>query len=200
MNERISAPPFPAPGPRIVVVGATSSGKTTTAARLAGLLSIPHIELDGLMWGPNWTQPPKDVFLERVRQAVNRPAWVVDGNYSETRPITWGQATTLVWLDYSLPVIFWQLTRRTLRRIFTRELLWGVNRETVRGAFFDRDSLHLYVIPSRKRQRQNYPRALRQEYPHLQVIHLRTPGETRAWLDRLAAQPPVKREAETDHD
>lgn len=158
MNARLSAPPFPPPGPRIVVVGTTSSGKTTAAARLARLLALPHIELDRLMWQPNWEKTPNELFLARVRHALDCPAWVVDGNYSEARPITWGQATTLVWLDYPLPVILWRLTTRTLRRIITRELLWGYNRETIRGAFFDKDSLYRYVLPSRKRQHQNYPR------------------------------------------
>lgn len=186
MHERLSAPPFPEPGPRVVVVGATSSGKTTTAARLSAILGAPHVELDALMWQPNWQKTEKEVFLQRVRQALDRPAWVVDGNYSEARPITWGQADTLVWLDYPLPVILWRLATRTLRRVITREMLWGSNYETVRGAFFDKDSLFLYVFPSRKKHRTVYPRLLREEYAHLQVIHLRSPREMKAWLDGLS--------------
>jgi len=97
-----------------------------------------------------------------------------------------------VWLDYALPVILWRLVTRTLRRVLTREVLWGNNTETVRGAFFDKDSLFLYVFPSRKKQRAVYPRLLREEYAHLQVIHLRSPRETNAWLDGLRLNKPGK--------
>ncbi len=185
MSERLSAPPFPHPGRRIVVVGTTSSGKTTVAARLGRILGIPHVELDSLMWQPNWQKTPTEAFLARVRAALDRPAWVVDGNYSEARPITWAQADTLVWLDYPLPLIFWRLTVRTLRRVLTREKLWGDNRETLRGAFLDKDALFFYVLPSRRRQHETYPRVLREEYTHLQVVHLKTLRETREWLGEL---------------
>ena len=191
MYPRLSAPPFPAPGPRIVVVGTTCSGKTTTAGRLARLRQVPHIELDALMWKPGWVKTETEMFRAKARQALDCPAWVVDGNYSDLRDITWGQATTLVWLDYDLPVILGRLVWRTLRRVITREELWNGNRESISGAFFSKDSLFLFVFPSRKRQRKNYPRVLREDYPHLQVIHLRSPRETRAWLEGLA-QPPAE--------
>lgn len=190
MNDRLSALSFPRPGRRIVVVGTTSSGKTTVAARLSRILGIPHVELDGLMWRPNWEKTPTDTFLARVRAALDGPAWVVDGNYSAARTVTWGQADTLVWLDYPLALVFWRLTVRTLRRILTREKLWGCNRETVRRAFFDKDSLYRYVIPSRRRQRETYPRALREDYAHLQVVHLKTARQTVEWLDEVGKLEP----------
>lgn len=40
---------------RVLVVGRSGSGKTTTARRIAGELGIPHIELDALHWGPDRT-------------------------------------------------------------------------------------------------------------------------------------------------
>ncbi len=175
--------PFLTDCPRITVVGTTGSGKTTTAARLAQILNIPLIELDSLHWGPNWQERPKAEFQKKVAQALNFPAWVVDGNYSEVHPLTWGQATTLVWLDYDLPVILGQLLWRTLKRVTVHEKLWNNNYETWRGTFFSRDSLFFYIFPSRKRQHATYPQILRQpEYAHLQVLRLRSRRQTARWL------------------
>ena len=186
MTKRVSQPPFPDPGERIAVVGVTGSGKTTVAEALAGLYGVPHIELDALHWGPDWQEPPLEVFRQRVSQALEGPAWVADGNYSKVRDVVWGRATTLVWLDYSLPVVYWRLIWRTLERLVTRKKLWNGNRETLRGMLFSRDSLLFYAMPSQRKQRMHYPQILAQtEYSHLQIIQARSPREIDNWLNRL---------------
>ena len=113
----------PPPGPRrIAVVGTSGSGKTTLAHRLAERLGIPHVELDALHWGPNWTPVAADLFRERVAQALSGEAWVVDGNYSRVRDIIWTRADTLVWLDYSWPVD--ARPHKPPRTPRTRRMIW----------------------------------------------------------------------------
>ncbi|NLG99290.1 MAG: adenylate kinase [Chloroflexi bacterium] len=175
------------PGPRFAVVGVTGSGKTTTAQRLSRILNIPHVELDSLHWEKGWVQAERELFRQRVGQALSGDTWVTDGNYSKARDIIWSRAATLVWLDYNLPVVLWQLANRTLRRIIRREILWNGNRETFRGAFFSRDSLFLYAFSSQKKQRELYPRLLATEFAHLQVLHFRSREETNRWLNELSS-------------
>ena len=69
-------------GQRISVVGSTGTGKTTVAREISIRLTLPHIELDALYWGNNWTGVPDDVFRTRVTDAIRAERWVVDGNYS----------------------------------------------------------------------------------------------------------------------
>lgn len=182
-------PPYQplAPLQRIAIVGATGSGKTTLALRLAHLLNLPHVELDALHWGPNWTMPPQDEFRQRVADALNGPRWVTDGNYNKARDITWQRADCLVWLDYSLPLIWGRLLRRAVRRIREQEELWSGNRESWRGQFFSRESLFVYAFTSRRRHHRYYPDLLaRPEYAHLRVYRLRSPGATERWLREVA--------------
>ena len=40
---------------RIVVIGATGSGKSTFAHRLARFLDVAFVELDALFWESDWT-------------------------------------------------------------------------------------------------------------------------------------------------
>src|SRR6476469_9295606 len=115
---------------RIAVVGTSGSGKTTLARQISQILAIRHVELDALHWEPNWTEAPKDLFRDRVLQALSGDSWVVDGNYNTVRDIFWGRAHTIVWLDYSLPVMLSRVVRRTLRRVLMQEELWSGNRET----------------------------------------------------------------------
>ena len=99
----------------------------------------------------------------------------------------WGRADTLVWLDYPLPVVLGRLTRRTLRRVMTREVLWNGNRETWRGAFFSRDSLFLFLLRTYPRQRRDYPALVAQpQFAHLALVRLGSPREAARWLDALA--------------
>lgn len=85
-------------------------------------------------------------------------------------------------------IIFWRLWWRTLKRILTRETLWGTNQEDWR-AVFGRDSLFLWVLQSRPRHRREYPRLLEQpEYVHLKLIRLRSPCETDQWLKGLGCK------------
>jgi adenylate kinase family enzyme len=179
-------------GRRIVVIGTSGSGKTTAAAAVAQRLGVPHVELDALHWESNWTPAPVDVLRERVRQALSGDAWTVDGNYGKVRDLVWTRADTVVWLDYSLPVIMSRLLRRTVRRVVTREELWGGNRESWRQTFMSRESILLWALQSYKRRRRQYPELLaRPEYAHLAVVHLRTPGATRRWLSTIDHLPRV---------
>lgn len=173
-------------GRRIVVVGTSSSGKTTLARRLSRALHIPHVELDALHWEPNWVEAPDEVLRERTIKALRGDVWVVDGNYSMVRDIVWSRADMVVWLDYPLQVILWRLTVRTFRRVFHRVELWGGNRESLRTAFFSKDSLYIWVLTTYKKRRREYPELLaRPEHAHLRRVHLTSPKAADAWLKRV---------------
>jgi adenylate kinase family enzyme len=170
------------------VVGTSGSGKTTLAHRLAQQLGIPHVELDALHWGPNWTHAPPDVFRERAAEALSGQAWTTDGNYSTVRDIVWERADTVVWLDYSLPVVMGRVTWRTLRRSIRREELWNENRERLQEALLSRDSIVWWALRTYNRRKKEYPNLFSQpEYAHLNIVHLRSPRAAREWLSTQGA-------------
>jgi adenylate kinase family enzyme len=180
---------------RVVVGGSTGSGKSTFARALARRMGVPVIELDALRHGPNWTDTPDDRFRELVDARTLGDSWVVDGNYQMVRDLTWGRADTLVWLDFSLPLILWRLFLRTNRRIFRREVLWNGNRERFANAYLSTDSLYLWVFRSFWRRRRNWPRWVAEHHRHLTLQRFRTPGEARRWLEGIQpASPAVYKE------
>lgn len=170
---------------RIVIVGTSGSGKTTLAARLAERLDIRHVELDSLHWEPGWREADTAVLQERVEEAVAAGRWIIDGNYSKLRDLTWPKADTLVWLDYRLPRVLWQVTTRTARRVITREELWSGNREGLTAAF-SRDSIILWAMTTFRKNRRKYAALLKSPTTaHMQTIRLRSPRRTKAWLSNL---------------
>ncbi|MGE5334483.1 MAG: AAA family ATPase [Nitrososphaerota archaeon] len=173
---------------RIHVVGTSGSGKTTFAHRIAERLNMQHVELDALHWQPGWTPTETDVLRARIAQEISGDGWVVDGNYSALRDIIWARADTVIWLDYTLPVVCWRIISRTTRRMISRTELWNGNRESLRSVF-SRDSIVLWALSTWGKNRHRYDAFFSHpgDYAHIQFIHLRSPGETRIWLQQLAA-------------
>jgi len=178
---------------RVSVVGSTGTGKTTFARELASILGVPHVECDALFWEPDWRMAERETFLARIDAATSGEAWVADGNYGGVgaREIVWARADMVIWLDFSLFVIFARLWRRTTARIRDRAELWpGTgNRETVRNAFFSRESLFIWALRTYRRRRRQYAELFaRPEYARLAVHRFREPREAELWLD---AQRPL---------
>lgn len=167
---------------RVAIVGSSCAGKSTLAAKLSRQGKLPHIELDALFWGPDWTETPPEEFRARVDDATRANRWVCDGNYSPIRDLVWQRADTLVWLDYSLTLVGWRAVRRTLGRSVSGRPLYNGNRETFRRSFASRDSILLWVLQSfHQRRRELAEHLVRAEHAHLTVFRHRHPQQTRAW-------------------
>src|SRR5262245_57167560 len=173
---------------RISVIGTSGSGKTTFADNLAGILRIPHVELDALHWDADWEPAPRDVFRSRVREAIGADRWVVDGNYSKSaRDLVWERADTIIWLDFSFTVTLGRLLHRTLYRLVTGEECCNRNHERL-VMLLSRDSIILWALQTYKRHRVEYPPLLAvQEQRGAQTIRLHSPREANRWLTRPAS-------------
>lgn len=171
---------------RILVIGTTGCGKTTTAGRIARQLNVPHVELDALFWLPEWKERTDDDFREEVIRALAVDAWVADGNYHrQIGDLTWRQADYIVWVDTNFWIALPRLFRRSMWRLWSREPLWGINRESWRKLFFDRHSILIWFFQSFGRHRQQF--GLRATDPHNagQLVRLRSDREIEAWLQVL---------------
>jgi adenylate kinase family enzyme len=176
------------PYQRVVVVGVTGSGKSTLAEKLAHRFDMHFIELDALHWEPNWQEAPLEILRARVRNALQAEKWIVAGNYRSVRDLTWPRAEAVIWLDYPLWTVFRQLTRRSVKRWWTHELLWGTNYEPIWIHFklWSKESLYNWLFQTYWRRKKEYAVLLSQpEHRHLTLIKFRHPDETERWLASL---------------
>jgi adenylate kinase family enzyme len=168
---------------RVNVKGTSGSGKSTFAAELGRRLGVPHVELDALHHGPNWSEPTDEVFRTRVREAMDAApeGWVIDGNYEpKLGELVLGAADTIVWLDLPFMVKARRLWRRTTERIRDDVELWSGNKETWRGMLWGREALFWWMVRGHFRQRREWPCRFDGDP---RFVRLRSVDDARRWLE-----------------
>lgn len=178
------------PFKRIIVVGTTSSGKSTLAKQLSEKIQAEFIDLDSLHWEPDWVEVPDELFRERVETATSSQAWVVAGNYHVVRDIIWPRAEVILWLDYPFHIVFWRLLTRTIRRVATKEKLFSGNVENgwMHLRLWSQESLFHWLFKTYWRRKREYPMLFAlPENTHLQAVHFKHPKEAQDWLRNVAA-------------
>lgn len=103
------------PPTRLLIIGCSGSGKSTLTRAVAARTGLPVIHLDQQYFGPDWKEPTQKAWRARVKQLVEREAWVMDGNFSGTFDLRMPRADTVVFLDRSTLRCLWRVIKRTIR-------------------------------------------------------------------------------------
>ncbi len=172
---------------RILVIGCSGAGKSTLGKALAARLALPLVHLDAEYWLPGWSQPAREVWREKVAQLVATDAWVIEGNYSQTFDLRMARADTIVFLD--LP------TATCLKGILWRPLRhWGKQRPDMAPGCIERYDWPFvqYVWRFRDKERPKILAAIKTLGAHAKLVHLRSRGEVRAFVDAVTPALPAK--------
>ena len=162
-----------------IIASASGNGKTTLGRRLAERLDVPFVELDALVHGPHWQETSDDDLRRQLEPILRSDGWVIDGTYiRKLGTAILEDADAIVWLDLPTRVWFPRLLRRTGRRLTGREKLWNDNKESLRSAFWGRESLFGYALIHQRKRRRDWPRTL----ARYSVVRLRTQAEVEHWL------------------
>ena len=122
---------------RILIIGNAGSGKTTFAKQLASKLNLPVIHLDNIYWHGNWEHLTRDAFDAALQEQLNKPRWIIDGNFNRTIPHRLQYCDTVIFFDLPTIICLWGITRRIFANYGkTREDMGGNCRE-----FFDAQKL-----------------------------------------------------------
>ncbi|KAI8804950.1 AAA domain-containing protein [Cladochytrium replicatum] len=170
---------------RIVVVGTTGSGKSTLARNLSKALGLPLIECDDLLWNDDWVESSFEEVRARVTHALQGASdgWVYAGNLGPKYIDIVGPNTDMViWLNYPWLTGFWRLLKRSIRRIISKEPLFGTNCVETWSKLFSWDSiLRWYIASFGKLQRRYQEFLVERRSLHLktdvQILILTKPAE-----------------------
>lgn len=161
---------------RVMVIGNASGGKSTLSRTICAVHGLPHVELDQMLWKPNWQATPEAEFRQLHSAAISQDRWLIDGvgpwPCVETRIAA---CDTVVFIDLPLCLHFWWAAKRQAKSlIFGRadgppdcpmwpvtlrlfRMMWWLHRE-IRPRLLDlvghhRDEIRMVHIKSRKELR-----------------------------------------------
>lgn len=160
-------------GPRICIIGPSTSGKSTLADAMARKTGLPLVHLDQLHHYPatRWQMRPREEFHQLHDQAIQGTDWIIEGNYGSCLPQRMARATGVIMLDICLPQMLYRYTRRTLS---ARTRIGGILPDNQR----DRLSWEMYrylmfTAPGKRKQQHRLFKTLT-----LPKIYLASPAET----------------------
>uniref|UniRef100_A6VSE2 Adenylate kinase n=1 Tax=Marinomonas sp. (strain MWYL1) TaxID=400668 RepID=A6VSE2_MARMS len=175
---------------KVNVIGTTGSGKSTFSQRLATKINAPYIQMDQIFGKKNWQESQDSEFFQRIEEILSESTWVLDGNYSRTNVIKWRDADTIIWIDYSFCRTFFQLFKRTIKRIISGEELWPEtgNRESFAKSFLSKKSIFIWFFKNYSHNKKGYSKLMySSKIKHINVIRLCSPKEADLFLKNIEA-------------
>lgn len=97
---------------RILIIGCSGAGKSTLSRALGEKLGIPVVHLDQLWWNPGWVESDREDFDKRLARELDKPRWIMDGNFSRTMEMRLEKCDTIIYLDFSRLTCIWGLVQR----------------------------------------------------------------------------------------
>jgi len=165
---------------RILVIGCCGAGKSTFSKNLKKILKLPLIHLDAHYHKPNWQEPDKNEWQKTVFSLVQKPSWIMDGNFSDSFDIRIPRADTIVYLDYS--------SIRCCLRVLKRNVTYygGTRSDIAEGCkeSFDLSFLK-FVLNFNRRNRSNIYNRLEKLKKNKNIIVLKNDSQVKSFLSQL---------------
>ena len=100
---------------RVLIIGCGGSGKSTLARQLGEKTGLPVIHLDQIWWAPgNWEHLEKAEFDARLMAGMEKPRWIMDGNFNRTLELRLERCDTVIYLDYTRWVCLFGWIKRVI--------------------------------------------------------------------------------------
>lgn len=99
---------------RIVVLGCSGSGKSTLAVRLGEIMRLPVVHLDALSWDAGWVRKPFKEFDRLTEKEIQKPEWIMDGNFPRTVERRMDECDTVIYLDFKRWFCIWSVLSRVI--------------------------------------------------------------------------------------
>ena len=167
---------------RILLIGNAGAGKTTFAKQLAQKLHLPLVHLDNLYWCGDWDHLSRDQFDALLQGELEKPQWIIDGNFNRTISHRLQYCDTIFYFDFPTITCLAGITKRTLANL-------GKVRPDMGGnciEHFDSHKISLYrnVLTFNRQHRKDYYEMLNNA-DGVNVIIFRNRRQANAFLSKL---------------
>ncbi len=100
---------------RIIIIGNGGAGKSTLARQLGAALHIGVTHLDSVCWKPKWMPIPESEIKTVQEPIVAQEAWIIEGNFKQTRDVCLPAADTIIFMDFPLPLCLYRILKRHIQ-------------------------------------------------------------------------------------
>ena len=156
---------------RVMIIGCGGAGKTTLARQLGEKTGLPVVHLDQIWWAPgNWVHMQREEFDARLAVEVEKPEWILDGNFNRTLETRLAKCDTVIYLDMPRLVCLKNWLGRVIKNWGTARLdmaegcaewfdpemagwIWNFNkknRERYYKLLENREGVQVHVLRSRR--------------------------------------------------
>jgi adenylate kinase family enzyme len=166
---------------RIIIIGSGGAGKSTLAKRLGEIFDIPVLHLDKLYWQPNWQEPNKTDWENKVSELLKNDTWIMDGNFGGTFEMRLNACDTAIFLDFSPFVCLYRVLKRrlTYRNTNRPDMAKGCNEK------IDLEFLG-WIFSYRRRKRPKVLQILKQFQKEKNIIILKTAKDVETFLENFS--------------
>lgn len=169
---------------RVMIVGGSGSGKSTLARALGDLTGLPVHHMDRIHWMSGWQARPTEDRLPMALEVENGEAWIFEGGFSKTYDHRASRADTLIWIDLSVGLRMWRVTKRLIQ-------YWGQERPDMADGCTERvhsETLPFYrwIWDTRHSHKDRLHKVIK-DHPHLDVQRLESPRAVNRFLKTVQA-------------
>ena len=165
---------------RVLIIGCGGAGKSTLAKALGEKTGLPVVHLDKIFWSPgNWQHLPRGEFDALLMKELEKPRWILDGNYDRTFSLRLAKCDTVIYLDFSrlTCLLGW------IKRVITN---WGRTRADMGpncNEWFDPEMLGWIWNYNKQNRKKNY--RMLEEATHARVIVLRNRKMVKSFFEGI---------------
>ncbi|MEP1871718.1 MAG: adenylate kinase [Paraglaciecola sp.] len=173
---------------KVNVIGTSGSGKSHFSKRLAEALDSTYIEMDAMLWQPDWQPLDTSEFVMTIQEIISNPSFVLDGNHSKTNSVKWSVVDTIIWLDLGFWRTFTQILRRSIKRSYARSEIWAGtgNKESFYRSFFSSESVIWWMLKNYWKTKSKYRNLFKEKSSsNMRLIRLRSRAEVEAFLVKI---------------
>lgn len=137
---------------RVMIIGCGGAGKSTLARQMGEKTGLPVVHLDQIWWAPgNWQHVDREEFDRQLQLEMEKPYWILDGNFNRTIEQRLDACDTVIYLDLPRVVCIFSWLGRVIKN-------WGHYRQDMTPGcteWFDPE-FFLWLWNFNKNNRQRY--------------------------------------------
>lgn len=166
---------------RVIIFGASGTGKTTVCQKIANKYGLVPLHLDSIYWKKDWDRIEKDEFQAYMMQFFkDNRKFVIDGNYTNNEHFKMRSqlATTIILLDYG--------TQNSLKGIHERahKFKHSVRPDMPEGCIEGIDQVFLKYVAGFSQKNKRLKAHIGQYKNEKQILIFKTRKELLSWFNQ----------------